>query len=184
MSLQSAGTTAVMPSIGTLLTGAATTGTGILVATTNAQSDTSISSEILQQAAESLADSEKPGDDDDDDDRNPPPYRATDPEEYRLTPRAILAIIKSWEVQTYKPPKTNCTTWLGDVHNFCEQYGIPIPQRASCAMHHMSANCKEAALDAGCCNMIWDEFTVWLHHYDRRLSVLVLGCRCANRSIR
>jgi len=173
MSLQSAGTTAVMPSVGTLLTGAATTGTGILVATTNAQSDASISSEILQQAAESLADSEKPGDDDNN--GNPPPYRATDPEEYRLTPRAILAIIKSWDVQTYEPPKTNCITWLSDAHSFCEQYGIPIPQRASCAMHHMSADCKEAALDAGCCNMTWDEFTVWLHQYDRRLGVLVFA---------
>ena len=179
-SLQSAGTATIMPSIGTILTGAAT-GTGILVATTNAQSATSTSSEILEQAAKSLADSEKPNDDDN---GNPPPYRATDPEEYLLAPRAILAIIKSWNVRTYNPPQTNCTTWLSDMHNFCEQYEIPIPQRASCAMHHMSTDCKEAALDAGCCNMTWDEFTVWLRQYDRRLRVLILSGRRADTFIR
>ena len=167
-SLQSAGTATIMPSIGTILTGAATTGTGILVATTNAQPVTSTSNEILEQAAKTLADSEKP---DDDANRDPPPYQAIGPEEVLLAPRAILAIIRSWEVQTYNPTQVNCTTWLSDIHNFCEQYGIPVPQRASCAMHHMGTDCKEAALDAGCCKMTWDEFTVWLRQYDRRLHV-------------
>jgi len=172
MSLQSAGTTTIIPSIGTLLTGAATTGTGVLVATTTAQSDTSTGSEILQQAAKSFADSEKPGEDDD---GKPPPYRAANPEEYLLAPRAILAIIKSWDVQKYNPPKTNCTTWLSDIYNLCEQYGIPIPQRASCAMHHMSTDCKETALDAGCCNMTWDKFTVWLRQYDHECGTSANG---------
>ena len=175
-SLQSAGTTTIMPSIGTILTGAATTGTGILVATTSAQPVTSTSSKILQQAAESLVDSEKLDHDDN--------LNATDPEKYLLTPRAILAIMKSWDVQTYNPPRTNCTTWLNDMHNLCEKYEIPIPQRASCGMHHMSADCKEAALGAGCCNMDWDEFTVWLLQYDRRLHVLILGGRRTNTFIR
>ena len=164
-SLQSAGTTTIIPSIGTVLTGAATTGAGVLVATTGAQSAASNNSESLHQAVESLADDEKPEDGDNGD---PPLYHATASEEHFITPRAVLAIVKSWEVQTYNPSQTDCTVWLSNIHDCCERYGIPTIQRASCAMHYMSGDCKEAALDAGCCNMTWDKFTVWLHQYDRR----------------
>ena len=167
MSLQSAGTTGVvMPSVGTILTGAATTGSGALVVATNAKSVTSTSGEVLKQAAESVVHDEKLGGDL----GSPPPYSATAPEEYFLAPRAIIAIVKSWDIQMYNPPRTECTTWLSDVHDLCERYEIPASQQASCAMHHMGNDCHEAAIGAGCCNMTWDEFTVWLRQYDRRVT--------------
>lgn len=126
---------------------------------TNAQINTSLSTELLQNAAESTPDCEKPRDDDDGD---PPPHDPITSEEYLLTSRAILTIVKSWDVGIYNPLQTNCTAWLDDIHSFCEQYGVPITQRASCAMHHMNTDYQEAALDAGCYNMTWDELTVWL----------------------
>lgn len=181
VSLQSAGTTgAVMPSVGTILTGAATTGTGALVAATNTKSVTSTSGELLKQAAESIVHDEKLGDDNE----SPPPYNATAPEEYHLTPRAIIAIVKSWNIQTYNPPRTKCSTWLSDVHNLCEQYEIPTSQQASCAMHHMRNDCHEAAINAGCCNMTWDEFAMWLRQYDRRLHNFMLSGLPADRFVR
>ncbi|KAF9642644.1 hypothetical protein BDM02DRAFT_3124333 [Thelephora ganbajun] len=158
LSLQSAGTTTAMSSVGAILTGAATTGAGVLVATTNDQPDTSASSESLQKAAKSTAD--------DDDNGNPPPHCSTALGEYLLTPRAILAIVKAWNVGTYDPPGTNCANWLDKVHDVCEQYEIPAKQQAPCALHHMRADCKEAAHAAGCYNMTWDEFAVWLRQYD------------------
>jgi len=175
-SLQFAGTTTITPSIGTILTGA-----GVLVATTNTRSAASSNSESLQQAAESITDNKTP---DDDKNGDPPPYHATASEEYLLTPRAVLAIVRSWDVQTYNPPQTNCTVWFGDLHDRCERYGIPATQRASCAMHHMNNDCKEAALDAGCCNMTWDKFAVWLSQYDRRSHELIFRGLHANTFIR
>ena len=97
----------------------------------------------------------------------------TVPEEYLLTHQAILVIVKSWDVGTYNPPGTNCTSWLGKIHNFCDQYGIPDTQRAPCAMHHMRADCKEAAHSARCYDMTWEEFTVWLRQHDRELRILI-----------
>ena len=181
VSLQSTGTAgAVMPSVGTILTGAATTGTGALVAAVNAKSVTSTSNDVLKQATKSIVHDEKLGDDDE----SPPPYSATPIEEYLLTPRAIIAIIKSWAIQTYNPPRTKCVAWLSDVHYLCEQYGIPAPQQASCAMHHMRNECHEAAISAGCCNMTWDEFAMWLRQYDRRLHTFIPGGLCADRFTR
>ena len=170
--MQSAGTTAVMQSVGMILTGATATGAGALVATANAHPDASLSTELLQNAAESIPHDEK-SNDDDGDDGNLPPYRTTASEEYLLTPRAILAIVKSWDVQTYNPPQANCTTWLDDMHKFCDQYGVPVTQRASCAVHRMSADCQEAAINAGCYNMTWDELTAWFRQHNRGLHILI-----------
>ena len=163
--LQSAGATMVLPSIGTLLTGVAATGAGIAVANADGQPVPSNSSDLLHQVAESTAG--------DDDDGNPPPYRTTVPDEYLLTPQAILVIVKSWDVGTYNPPGTDCTGWLGKAHKACERYGIPAAQKALCAMHHMRADCKEAAHAAECYDMTWEEFTVWLRRYDRELHTLI-----------
>ena len=167
VAFQPAAAATVLPSVGALLTGAgaATTGAGVVVATTNGQPGTSISTELLHQAAECVSRDDNP---DDDDDGNLPPYRAAVPEEYLLTPQATLAIVKSWDVWTYNPPGTNCTSWLRKIHKFCERYGIPLTQRAACAMHHMRADCRGAAHAAGCYDMTWDEFTVWLCRYDRK----------------
>ena len=41
-------------------------------------------------------------------------------------------------------------------------------------MHHMSTDYQAAALNADCCDMTWDEFTVWLHQHDRRLPVQII----------
>ena len=89
--LQSAGATIVLPSIGTIFTGAAATGAGVAMATAD-QPGAESNSELLYQAAESIVRGDNP-----DDDGNPPPYRATGvPEVYLLTPRAILAIAKAF----------------------------------------------------------------------------------------
>ena len=132
------------------------TGAGALIATANAHPETSLSTKLLQNAIESMSHDEKPNNDAE----NPLPYRATASKEYLPTPRAIPAIVKSWNVQTYDPPRTNCMTWLGDIHSLCEKYGILVTQRVSCAMHHMSTGHQAAALNADCCDMTWDEFTV------------------------
>ena len=167
--MQSAGTTTTMLSIGTILTGATATGAGVLAATANARPKTSHSTKLLQNPVESISHDDKSNND-----GNPPPHRATASKEYLFTPRAIPVIVKSWDVQTYNPPRTNCTAWLGDIHSFCEKYGIPVTQRASCAMHHMNTDYQAAALNADCCDMTWDEFTVWLHQHDRRLPVQII----------
>ena len=172
--LQSAGATMVLPSVGTIFTGAAATGVGVAVAT-NDQLGTS-NSELLHRAADTIPRGNNP----DDDDGNLPPYRAAGvPEVYLLTPRAILAIARAWEVGTYNPPGTNCAGWLRSIHTSCERYGIPIAQRALCAMHHMRADCKEAARAAGCYDMMWDELTAWVHMYDRKLHILVRTYWCS-----
>jgi len=159
-----------MSSVGTIFTGTATTGAGVLVAATNSKSVTPAGSELLQQVVESVIDGEKPGDNN----GNLPPHRAT--EEYLLTPRAILAIVKSWDVGTYDPPRTDCSSWLDKVHDISERYGIPPEQRAPCASHHMRADCKEAAHVAGCYNMTWNRFTLWLRQHDCMLHPMVVLC--------
>ena len=162
--LQSAGATIVLPSVGTIIAGAATTGAGVAVAT-NGQPDTP-NNELLHQAAETMAQGDNP---DDGDNGNPPLDLAAVPQAYLFTPQAILAIVKSWDVATYNPPGTDCTSWLRRIRNLCERHGIPVSQRALCAMHHMRPDCKEAAHAAECYDMTWDGFTVWLHRYDRKL---------------
>ena len=167
--LQSAGATIALPSIGTIFTGAAATGAGVAMATADLLGVES-NSELLNQVAESIVRGDNP-----DDDGNPPQYHATGvPEVYLLTPRAILAIAKAWDVGTYNPPGTNYMSWLHKIQVSCEQYGVPIAQRALCAMHHMRADCKEAARAAGCYDMTWDEFAAWVRKYDRKLHIPTL----------
>ena len=152
-----------MPSIGMIFTGAATTGAGAALANTNGQPVTS-TSELLHQAAVSMADGDNPDGGD-----NGNLHRATTPEEHLLTPQAILAIAKSWGVGTYNPPTTNCPGWLGRIRNLCTQYGVPVAQRTPCAMYHMRADCRAAAYAAECYDMTWNDFAEWLRLYDRKL---------------
>ena len=160
----------VLPSVGAIFTGVAATGAGAAVVNSDGQPVTVARTELLRQVADSIDND----DDDDDSDGNPPPYRATIPEEYLFTPQAILAIVKVWDVGTYNPPWTNFTGWLGKVHRTCDRYGIPAAQRAPCAMHHLRADCREAAHTSGCYDMTWEEFTAWLRQYDRKFHVLTL----------
>jgi len=159
--LQSAGATMVLPSVATIFTGAAATGVGIAVV--NGESVTT--GELL---ADSIARGHRPdGDGDDkDDDGGPPPYHQTTPLEYPLTPQAVQAIVKSWDITVYNPPGMNVAGWLNRVHRLCEAYEVPVAQRALCAMHRMRADCREAARVAGCYDMTWDLFTTWLLRYD------------------
>lgn len=164
--LNSAGTTVVLSSIGTATTGVGvvSAGAGAVVVATNDQPVDSIGGGTLHQAAESIGHDDGHG-------NPPPPYDTTVLEEYLLTHHAILAIVKSWDVATYNPPGTKCTNWLGKISNLCDQYGIPDSQRAPCAMHHMRADCKEAAHTAGCYDMKWDGFVVWVLQRDRELQL-------------
>jgi len=155
----------VLPGLGTLITGAAATGAGVAVATSDDQQVTSSSTDLLHKVGESIAHNGDGG--------TPPPYRATAVEEYLLTSHAILAIVGSWGVPTYDPLATNCTSWLNRVHGTCGRYGIPAAQRASCAMRSLRADCKEAARTSRCYCMTWGEFTVWLHQYDRKSHDLI-----------
>ena len=170
--------TTVLPSVGTIFTGAtgaAATGTGVFVATKD-NPGISISCELFHKAAESVVPDDDPDDGLDNDEKGDlPPYRATILEEYLLTPQATLAIVKSWDAWTYNPPGTNCTSWLRKIHNLCERYGVPLTQRAACAMHHMRADCKQAACDAKCYDMSWTEFTAWLRQFDRKLCTDTCG---------
>lgn len=164
--LQAAGGTAtIMPTFGAVLTGAATaaTGAGLLVASTDGQPDTS--GNLLQRAGERITRLDKS---DGDDCGNPPQHTATAREEY-LTPLAVSAIVKAWDVGAYDPPRTDCATWLDKVHDICEQYEIPEKQRARCASHHMGPHSQEAVRAAGCYSMTWDEFAAWIRQYDCKL---------------
>ena len=152
----------VLQSVRTIFTWAVARA-GFVVATPSGQPVTSKSSKLLYQAVESFT---HDGDDDDDNDNV-------------LTPMAILAIVRTWDVGTYNPPGTNCKSWLGKVYKECERFEIPAAQRAPCAMHHLRADCREAANTSGCYEMTWEKFTMWLHQYDRKLYVLVLtGVPC------
>jgi hypothetical protein len=166
--LQTAGGAATfMPTIGAVLTGATTTGAGLLVAS----EDTPGSGNLLRQAGERVT---KCGKSENDESDNPQQYSATPREGYLLTPLAVLAIVKGWDIGTYDPLRTDCAKWLDKVRDVCEQYEIPAKQRASCASHHIRADCKEAVLASGCYNMTWDEFAAWLRQYDGKFYVLML----------
>ena len=168
--LQSGGTATVLSSVGATVAGAATTSAGVVL-TVNGEPIASASRDLLQEAVESVQHCDNP---DDGEKGIPPPDHATVTEKYLLTLLAILAIVKSWDVGTYDPPGTNCTSWLCEVHGLCKQYGVPLAQRALCAMHRMRADCKEAAHNAKCHDMTWDEFTAWLCQYDRKLYIPIL----------
>ena len=157
-----------MPTIGAVLTGASTTGVGVLVAST----DASTSGNLLQQAGERVA---KRGKSENDNNDSAIPYGG-----YLLTSLTVLAIVKAWDVGTYDPPRSDCAKWLDEVHDVCERYGIPPKQRASCASHRMRADCKEAVHAAGCYNMTWDEFTAWVRQYDGKFYVLMVLASCAD----
>jgi len=157
--LQSAGATMILPSAGTIFAGAATTGAGLAVM----NGESVAASELL---SDSVARSHRPGNGDDDNDGGPPPYHQTVPQVYLLTPQAVRAIVKSWDITAYNPPGMGVASWLGKVRKLCEAYGVPVTQRALCAMHHMRADCREAARAAGCYDMNWDQFATWLLEYD------------------
>jgi len=168
--LQSVAATVILKSIGTIFTWVVA-GAGLGSDRLNTGCYNYNSSELLYQAVEAIAHDE---DDDNDNVGGPQLHPATAPEEHLLTPMAILAIVKAWGVGTYNPPGTNCASWLGKVHKNCERYEIPAVQRAPCAMHHLRADCMEDANTSGCYDMTWEEFTVWLHQYDRKFHILVL----------
>ncbi|KAF9645331.1 hypothetical protein BDM02DRAFT_3120353 [Thelephora ganbajun] len=160
--LQSAGATMVLPSVGTIFAGAASTGAGIAIM----KGESVSTSEIL---TDSIARGHQPGGDDgsdDDGDGKPPSYHQAVPQEYLLTPQAVQAIVKSWNITAYNPPGMNVAGWLGRVGRLCETYEVPVTQQALCAMHHMRADCREAARAAECYDMTWDQFTTWLLQYD------------------
>ena len=142
-----------LPSAVTMFTGAATTGAGIGIMT----GESVPTGELL---SDSFAGNDSDGD------GSPPPPHQTVPQEYLLTPRAIQAIVKSWNITAYNPPRTTAAGWLARVHNRCEVYRVPIKQRALCAMQYMRADCRKAARAARCYDMTWDQFTIWLRQYD------------------
>ena len=107
-----------------------------------------------------------PGGGDDNGDGGLPPYHQSIPQEYLLTDRAVQAIVKSWDITAYNPPGTDAASWLRRVRKLCEAYGVPVTQQALCAMHHMRAECREAAHAAKCYEMTWDQFTKWILKYD------------------
>ena len=126
-------------------------------------SDSDTTSELF---SDSIPRGPRPGDGDGDSDGGPPPYHQSIPQEYLLTDRAVQAIVKSWDITAYNPPGTDAASWLRRVHRLCEAYGVPVTQRALCAMHHMRAECREAAHAAKCYEMTWDQFTKWILKYD------------------
>ena len=158
----------IIPTVEGILTRAATTTASALVPPTDGHT-----SRLLQRAGERVAMREK------DDGGNPPQHSSTACEAYLLTPLALLAVVKAWDVGTCDPLRTDCARWLDEVYGICERHGIPAKQRARCASHRMNADCKEAALAAGCHDMTWGEFAAWLSRYDGKPHVLtLLGVLC------
>ena len=157
--LQSAGASMVLPSVGTIFAGAATTGAGIGMM----KNSESITSRIL---SDSIAPDSQLGEDGGGNASSTPPYNLTNPHEYLLTPRAVQAIVKSWDISLYNPPWTDVADWLSRLREFCGVYGVPVTQWALCAVHLMRADCRKAANVAGCHDMTWDQFTAWLLKYD------------------
>jgi hypothetical protein len=158
--LQSAGATMVLPSVGAMFAGAATTGAGIAVLS---KGESVVTEEILSGP---LAGGQGPGTGADDDDSDPPSYSQAVPREHIFTDEAFLAIVKSWDIGPYNPPGTDGPGWLNRIRKFCEVYEVPLTQRTLSAMHHMRADCQQAAHAAECYDMAWDEFTTWFLKYD------------------
>lgn len=174
--LQSAGATMILPSVGTIITGAAASGAGLAVMS---HGESVVAGETL---SDSLARCHQPGsvDPDDKNDGDPPPYHRGPPREYLLTSPAIQAIVKYWSIAQYNPPGTEAVGWVNRVRKLCEVYGVPVTQRPLCAMYHMRGDCREAAHAAGCYEMTWDQFAAWLLKYDgvyliSRMLFLTLG---------
>ena len=160
--LQSAGATMVLPSVGAMFAGAVTTGAGVAVLS---KGESVVTDEILSGPL-APGHGPGPGADGGDDDSDPPSYNQAVPREHVFTVEAFQAIVKSWDIGPYNPPGTDGPGWLGRIRKFCEVYEVPLTQRTLCAMHHMRADCQEAAHAAECYDMAWDEFTTWFLTYD------------------
>ena len=169
--LQSAGATMVLPSVGTMVTGAATGGAGIVLMS----SESGTTGGLL---ADTIAHGHHPGSNGngEDGDGHPPTDRQAAPQDYLLTPQAAQAIVNSWHVAQYDSPGVTVTIWLDQVHRLCEAYTVPATQRALCAMRHMSAGSQEAARAAECYDMTWDQFTKWLRQYGVLFRELCTWC--------
>ena len=159
MLLQSAGATIVSPPAGVIFAGAAITSAGIGIV----KNGESITSEVISHSIGRIPG--LGGTDGDDKDTEPPPYDQANLHGYLLTPHAIQAIVRSWDISLYNPPRTDAADWLSKLRELCEVYGVPATQRTLCAMQYMRAGCREAAHAARCHNMTWDQFTAWLPKY-------------------
>ena len=156
----------VLPSVGTIVAGVATTRAGIEMI----GNGESITNKIL---LDSIAYSSQP--------RSVGGSEANS-HGYVLTPRALQAIAKSWDIAPYSPLETNVPHWLEELQGFCELYGVPVTQRPLCVMHHMGTD-REAAHAVGCHDMTRDQFTTWLLKYDGAClisKVLLHGTDIAN----
>ena len=158
-----AGATMVLQSVGTMFASAVTTVAGIAVLR---KGKFVVTDEILSGPLPARGHGPGPGADDGDDDSGPPSYNQAVPREHVFTAEAFQAIVKSWDIGPYNPPGTDGPGWLSRVRKFCEEYEVPLTQRTLCAMHHMRADCQEAADAAECHDMAWDEFTTWFLKYD------------------
>jgi hypothetical protein len=112
-----------------------------------------------------LARGNPPGGASNDGNENDPPHQ-TIPREYVLTPPAVQAITKSWDVPLYNPPGTDISGWLSEAYRLREVYGVPVARRSLCVMHNVRVTCRGAASTDGCREMMWDQFTSWLCEYD------------------
>lgn len=84
----------------------------------------------------------------------------------QLTPSAVRAIVKSWDILPYSPSMTDVESWLDAVHKFCEEYEVPAVQRALCGIYKMEEGCREEASAGRCEEMMWDQFKTWLSKHD------------------
>ena len=164
-----AGATKVLQSVGAMFVGTARTRAGIAVLRR-------VADEILSGPL-ARGHGPGPGADDGDDDSDPPSYNQAVPREHAFTAEAFQAIVKSWDIDPYNPPKTDAAGWLSKIREFCEVYEVPLTQRTLCAMHHMNADFQEAADAAECYDMAWDEFTMWFLKYDGLYFISVLRSR-------
>ena len=179
--IPSAGATMVLPLVRAILTSTATTGVRMILMKAG---EAVVTDGVLSNL---FARGHRPdgADDNGNDDSGPPSYHQTVPQEYLLTPPAVKAIVKSWDVPPYNPPVTVVVGWSTKVRSLCELYRVPVTQRTMCAMHNMSGDCWEAASAAGCYDMTWDQFTTWLFKYDAvcylKIPSLVLGADMSTR---
>ena len=95
--LQSAGATMVLPSVGVMVVGVATTGAGIAILVTD---------EILS-GSQTRGDGLGPGAHDGDDDSGPPSYNQTVLSGHVFTAEDLEAIVKSWDIGLHNPPGTD-----------------------------------------------------------------------------
>lgn len=98
---------------------------------------------------------------------------------YQLSDRTIEAILKEWHPTEYNPLSTNIDEWIRSMELLCNEYGIPDPQRARCAVKFTTNELRvelESVLEGARARsnpISWDRFMKFMIEFDRESQLII-----------